>query len=83
MRQNLGDIALNCYVRLLDFTEFRAIDIDMNNFGVRAELRGFTNRPVIKTCTENNQQIRLLQNIVSAARAVHPQHAQRQRMRFW
>ena len=70
-------------MRLLDFTQLCAIDIDMNNFGIRTELLGFANRPVIKTRTEHYQQIRLLQNIVGAAHAVHPQHTQRQRMRFW
>ena len=70
-------------MRLLDFTQLCAIDIDMNNFGIRTELLGFANRPVIKTRTEYNQQIRLLQNIVGAAHTVHPQHTQRQRMRFW
>ncbi|CSE73632.1 Uncharacterised protein [Shigella sonnei] len=70
-------------MRLLDFTQLCAIDIDMNNFGIRTELLGFANRPVIKTRTEHNQQIRLLQNIVGTAHAVHPQHTQRQRMRFW
>lgn len=68
---------------LLDFTQLCAVDIDMNNFGIRAELLGFANRPVIKTRAENNQQIRLLQDIVGAAHAVHSQHTQRQRMRFW
>jgi hypothetical protein len=49
LRQNFGHIALNRHVRLLDFTQLGAVDIHVNNFRVRAELLGFTNRPVIKT----------------------------------
>ena len=49
LRQNVGHIPLNRHVRLLDFTQFGTVDINVNNFRVRAELLGFTNRPVIKT----------------------------------
>ena len=75
LRQHFGHVALNRHVRLFDFTQLGAVDIHVNNFGVRAELLGFANRPVIKTCAHNNQQIRLLQDVVGAARTVHAQHA--------
>ena len=73
----------NAFVAAAKKLAFGTVDIDMNDFGIRTELLGFANRPVIKTRTEHYQQIRLLQNIVGAAHAVHPQHTQRQRMRFW
>ena len=69
-------------MRLLDFTQLGAVDIHVNDFGVRAELLGFANRPVIKTRPHNYQQICLLQDVVGAARAVHAQHPQGQRVRF-
>ena len=49
LRQHFANIALNRHVRLFDFTQLRAVDINVNNFRIRAELLGFTNRPVIKT----------------------------------
>ncbi len=42
-------------MRLFDFTQLRAVNIHVDDFGIRAELFGFTNRPVIKTCAQNNQ----------------------------
>lgn len=70
-------------MRLLDFTQLGAVDIHVNDFGVRAELLGFADRPVIKTRPHNDQQIRFLQDVVGAARTVHTQHAERERVRFW
>ena len=49
LRQHFANIALNRHVRLFDFTQLRAVDINVDNFRIRAELLGFTNRPVIKT----------------------------------
>ena len=49
--QNIIHIGLNRDVRLLDFPQLGAVDIDMNNFRVRAELSHFSGCPVIKTCT--------------------------------
>ncbi len=83
LRQHLVNIPLDRYVRLFDFAQLCAVDIHMDNFGVRAELLGFANRPVIKTRPENNQQIRFLQDKVGAAGAVHAEHPQRQGVRFW
>ncbi|MNY22207.1 hypothetical protein D3C86_1558030 [compost metagenome] len=53
--QHFAHIALNRHVRLFDFTQLGAVDIDVNDFRVRAELLGFANRPVIKTCAKNDQ----------------------------
>ena len=72
LRQHFGYVALNRHVRLFDFTQLGAVDIHVNDFGVRAELLGFANRPVIKTRAQHDQQIRLLQDEVGAACAVHP-----------
>ena len=47
--QHFSDVALNGDMRLLDFTQLGAVDIHVDDFGVRAEFLGFTNRPVIKT----------------------------------
>ena len=82
LRQHFSHVALNGHVRLLNFTQLGAVDVHMDDFGVRAELLGFANRPVIKTRAHYNQQIRFLQDVVGAARAVHAQHAKRERVRF-
>ena len=50
LRQNVIHIRLNRHMRLLDFAQLGAVDIHVNNFRVRTELRHFTGRPVIKTC---------------------------------
>ena len=53
--QNLIDMCLDRHMRLFDFTQLRAVNIHVDDFRIRAELFGFTNRPVIKTCAKNNQ----------------------------
>jgi hypothetical protein len=55
LRQYFRHIPLNRHVRLFDFAQLSAVDIHVDNFGIRTELLGFANRPVIKTRAHNNQ----------------------------
>ncbi|MNP85991.1 hypothetical protein D3C76_1859780 [compost metagenome] len=53
--QHLIYIRLNRHMRLFYFTQLRAVDIHVDDFCIRAELLSFTDRPVIKTGSQNDQ----------------------------
>ena len=78
--QHLADVGMDRHVGLFDLAQLGAVDIHVNNGGVRAELLGFADCPIVEARAQHDQQIGLLQNEVGAARGVHAQHAQRQRV---
>ena len=64
----------------LDLVQFRRVDINVDDFGIRTEQRYPAGRPVVKTCTGDNQQIAFIQRQIGTSRTVHAEHPQIKRM---
>lgn len=72
--QNGFDVADDRNVRWNVFPDFRRVDVDVHDFGVRSEPVQVARYPVIETRPDVDQQIRLLDRHVRRVRSVHARH---------
>jgi hypothetical protein len=67
-------------MRGLDLVEFGRIDVDVDDLCLRAETGHLARRPVVEAGANGDQQVALVEREVGAARPVHAEHAERQRV---
>ena len=59
---------------------FRGIDVDVDDLGVLAELRGLADDAVVEARADIDQQVALDHRLVGVGGAVHAEHAERKRV---
>src|SRR3546814_5919363 len=67
-------------IRLAQLAEFAAIGVDVNELCVRRKAVETTSGAIIEATTDRDQQIAFVDHPVGVTRAVHAEHAKRQRM---
>jgi hypothetical protein len=67
-------------VGVLDLVQLGAVDVDVDDLGVRAELGGLADGAVVEAGADADQQVGLFEHVVGVAGAVHAQHADGQRV---
>ena len=75
-----GHIGIDGDVSALDLVQLGAIDINVDDLCIGAELCGTADRTVIEARTHADQEIGLFECEVGVARSVHAEHAERQGM---
>ena len=75
------DVSHDRDVHLDVLADGRRVDVDVDDLGLRTELRDLSGDPVVEPGPDGDDEVREVDRHVGGVRAVHPHHAERQCMR--
>ena len=75
------DVADDRDVHMDVLADGRRVDVDVDDLGLRAELRYLAGDPVVEPGPDGDDEVRKVDRHVGGVGAVHPHHAERQGMR--
>ena len=80
LRRRVARIVVDRERRLLDLAELARVDIDVDDLRVRSESCRHAGCPIVETRADGDQQVTFVDHEVRAARRMHAEHAEIERV---